>query len=310
MTTDKAYASEDGMLQRVTVSSSIGSETLAAPADRFAAQVLDTAITFLLFWRAAFLCARRYSPVSIQIGPFTLPLDLVQLTAAFFALAVGIYFLLMEWAVGATVGKLLCRIRVAREDGTRSGLIASFLRNALRPADVAGFWLLALFGGRRQRVGDRIAGTVVVHTVQPHGELLPGNLAGWERRGQATFIDAAFIAVLACAYLLATGCAHIRNGVRVDLALYHLTVLVLLVFFYWVIPEAVYGATPGKALAGLCIRKKDGGRCDFTAATLRTLARPFDLLPLGLPAFLLVRFMPRRQRLGDLLAGTVVTLKP
>jgi uncharacterized RDD family membrane protein YckC len=129
---------------------------------------------------------------------------------------------------------------------------------------------------------------------------------GKARAGDA---DRLLIGAFACAYLFVTGCVQTYNGIYIDLPAYPLSVLVILVFFYYVFPEALYGASPGKALTGLRVLQRSGAACGFTAATLRTLLRPLDLLPLGLPAFLLVRFTTHRQRVGDLLAGTVVTVR-
>jgi uncharacterized RDD family membrane protein YckC len=67
------------------------------------------------------------------------------------------------------------------------------------------------------------------------------------------------------------------------------------------------GQTIGKRALGLRVIQESGVRVGFTQSLLRNLARPIDRLPLfyavgGLAAFL----SPTQQRLGDLLAGTVV----
>jgi uncharacterized RDD family membrane protein YckC len=76
-----------------------------------------------------------------------------------------IYFVALEAALGATVGKLLFGVRVRTADGAQIGWVAALIRNLLRVVDVCfGFvgLLLIWFTPRRQRLGDYAAGTVVV----------------------------------------------------------------------------------------------------------------------------------------------------
>ena len=78
---------------------------------------------------------------------------------------------------------------------------------------------------------------------------------------------------------------------------------------YFVVFEALWSRTPGKYFQGLVIRKLDGNRCDWTAAFIRTALRIFEVNPLflgGLPAGVVVIASQRKQRIGDMLAGTVV----
>src|SRR6266849_6685990 len=75
--------------------------------------------------------------------------------------------------------------------------------------------------------------------------------------------------------------------------------------FYWFL-EAVAGATLGKAIVGIRVRSKDGGRCSFAAALIRNLARILDGIAVYLVGFLIAIFSKLRQRLGDHLAKTVV----
>jgi uncharacterized RDD family membrane protein YckC len=75
--------------------------------------------------------------------------------------------------------------------------------------------------------------------------------------------------------------------------------------YYWIL-EAVAGATLGKAIVGIQVRMKDGGRCSFTAALLRNVLRIVDGIAVYLVGFLIAVFSKLRQRLGDHVAGTVV----
>lgn len=73
---------------------------------------------------------------------------------------------------------------------------------------------------------------------------------------------------------------------------------------YAAILEAWTGMTAGKRLVGLAVTGAHGGRCGFVAIIVRNLARIIEFhFP---PLILLVAFTPSRQRLGDLLAKSVV----
>ncbi len=57
------------------------------------------------------------------------------------------------------------------------------------------------------------------------------------------------------------------------------------------------------------VRKLNGEPCDWTAAAIRSVLRVIEVNPLllgGLPAGLVVISTARKQRLGDILGGTVV----
>ncbi len=78
---------------------------------------------------------------------------------------------------------------------------------------------------------------------------------------------------------------------------------------YYVLCEGAWSRTPGKFFQGLVVRKLDGSRCGWKEAFIRGLLRIIEVNPLlfgGLPAGLIVLATKRRQRLGDLLAKTIV----
>jgi uncharacterized RDD family membrane protein YckC len=78
-----------------------------------------------------------------------------------------LYWFLLEglWG-GYTVGKKLFGIKVVEEDGRECTLSSSFVRNLLEIIDglfyyLIGFIVMAI-SDKRQRIGDRLAGTTVV----------------------------------------------------------------------------------------------------------------------------------------------------
>lgn len=81
---------------------------------------------------------------------------------------------------------------------------------------------------------------------------------------------------------------------------------------YYFIFEACFSATPGKAWFGLTVRQIDGSKCTVRSAFIRTFTRLFELNPLILgywPAVIVYFRSKRKQRIGDMLAGTVVVEK-
>lgn len=84
------------------------------------------------------------------------------------------YAFVFEWRYGQTPGKVWQELVVTTTDGTPPGVVASATRNLLRYIDwlPAGFllgWLLARRSSRGQRLGDRLAATVVVRPGGPAG---------------------------------------------------------------------------------------------------------------------------------------------
>jgi uncharacterized RDD family membrane protein YckC len=75
----------------------------------------------------------------------------------------------MEATLGATLGKLIVKLRVVEEvGGSPIGWRAAVVRNVLRIVDgillyLVGF-ILVCTSKKRQRLGDKVAGTVVIRT--------------------------------------------------------------------------------------------------------------------------------------------------
>lgn len=150
---------------------------------RFLALAIDAAVTVA---------------ITVALGVFVWVLALLELAltknigfsvAAFFNLQFVVhwgYFILLEsvWA-GQTVGKRAMGLRVIQESGVRVGFYQSVLRNLFRPMDLLpAFYLVGgaftLFTESQQRLGDLVAGTIVVRErrlkipsslAQPEGDL-------------------------------------------------------------------------------------------------------------------------------------------
>lgn len=87
---------------------------------------------------------------------------------------------------------------------------------------------------------------------------------------------------------------------------------IIIEFFYYIFLEGFMGQTIGKKIMKIVVVKEDGSRCTYLAAFIRNLLRIVDaLIPLGnSPTYLIggitVLLTKRKQRIGDLIAKTVV----
>jgi uncharacterized RDD family membrane protein YckC len=86
---------------------------------------------------------------------------------AVYGLIVFLYFLVLEGAMGATIGKKLLKLKVVREDGSACGFGPALIRNILRIVDELPFlyiigMLLISRSDKKQRLGDKLTKTVVV----------------------------------------------------------------------------------------------------------------------------------------------------
>jgi uncharacterized RDD family membrane protein YckC len=106
--------------------------------------------------------------ISLQAGEEHDPAQLAEQFQVPSYVSIAIYLLyttVAEMFWGWTLGKRLCRLRVAMVDGTKPGMSALFARNVLRIVDVTLAFLpllLIYLSPLRQRIGDIAAETVVV----------------------------------------------------------------------------------------------------------------------------------------------------
>ncbi|MBW8772054.1 MAG: stage II sporulation protein M, partial [Gemmatimonadetes bacterium] len=140
----------------------------------------------------------------------------------------------------------------------------------------------------------------------PEHVRLDYELAGVGSRVSAAVVDQLVLGILAVAIVIVLSIAAPAFGrgvMIVWLVTWGIGSLGYFTFF-----EAFrQGQTPGKRYAGIRVVRDTGHAVTFGAAFLRNLLRLADILPPPyLTGFLLVLLHPRSQRLGDLVAGTVV----
>jgi uncharacterized RDD family membrane protein YckC len=142
---------------------------LAGPGTRLGAYLLDLGVRIA----ALFMIVNVVSVVLVPFSSTGLP--------------VGVYFVvafLLEWGYGAffetywngqTPGKRAFRLRVIKTEGYAIGFYEAMIRNLLRAADFAPLFYAAGFftavsNRRLQRIGDLVAGTMVVRERRPELE--------------------------------------------------------------------------------------------------------------------------------------------
>ena len=126
---------------------------------RFIATLIDGLIYMAFAWvmaGAMGLGETSADGFDLSGGPFLL------LSLASFG-----YFVVFEGLFGGTIGKLILGLRVVNAKGQTPGIGAALVRNLLRIVDALPFLyivgIIAVLGSeKKQRIGDRAAGTYVV----------------------------------------------------------------------------------------------------------------------------------------------------
>jgi uncharacterized RDD family membrane protein YckC len=130
---------------------------------RAGARILDELFRFLGALVAGFFAGLLHA---VLLGPLT-PGGHVARTVVVAIFADILYFAIAERAGGATLGKMVCGLRVQRETGGRIGVGAALGRSFAYLLDAQFFGLLAASSIssslRKQRYGDKWAHTVVVY---------------------------------------------------------------------------------------------------------------------------------------------------
>jgi uncharacterized RDD family membrane protein YckC len=144
----------------------IGNRTLALVVDYLVWGAVLLAV--LLAWAIVSTQLPRYFGGLLDVENLELWLAAIALLISF-VVYVG-YFVCFEtlWR-GQTPGKRYAKIRVIRDDGQPIGLSQAVLRALLRPIDDISFIgaLLIILGNREKRLGDWVAGTIVVQQERP-----------------------------------------------------------------------------------------------------------------------------------------------
>jgi uncharacterized RDD family membrane protein YckC len=134
-----------------------------------------------------------------------------------------------------------------------------------------------------------------------HGIAYKPNL---RKRIFATLFDYGLYLLAFWAYVFTFGTGDDQGVYRVQ---GFLALPVFIAWFLWfVVVEAVQGATPGHQIFDLKIIQLNGSGIGFRHALMRHLLDPIDILFYGVPAIIAIKCSEKHQRLGDMVAKTVV----
>lgn len=136
------------------------------------------AIDYMLIWAAIAVVVLVATLFSVQLiglienlgGLANVELWLLALVMlVIFVIYVGYFALLEANSQGQTPGKRIAKIRVIRDDGRPVSIFQTTLRSLLRPIDeflFLGFLFIVFFNPQEKRIGDLVAGTLVIQAEQ------------------------------------------------------------------------------------------------------------------------------------------------
>lgn len=280
-----------------------GGFMLASLKDRLAAAIIDGIILYGIYW--FLMIAYRAIVFGQAEGPIPASGWHGLVFHGLFCLIAFLYFFIFESVFFASIGKLICRMGVRDASGEQASLGGIFLRNLVRPIDILLFPLAIGFvliekTGWHQRFGDLIGKTVVIRklgTAHRQYALSLDVIASASGRLGAFIIDSVFFVILFLGYAL------LLNPDEPLISMILVVAAPVAFFLFYFLPEATTQTSIGKWAAGYVICQEDGTSLDASGAVIRTSARIFDMNIFG---FLCTLLSIRRQRPGDLAAGTVV----
>ncbi|MEM8719561.1 MAG: RDD family protein [Cyanobacteria bacterium P01_G01_bin.39] len=147
--------------------------TLAGIGNRSFALIIDYIIlglTILLVWVISAFVAFQLVPNWFNNGTLDILAQWIWAIQSLttFAIYVGYFVILETWWQGQTPGKKWTKIKVIRDNGQPERLPQAILRALLRPVDdilFVGVFLI-IFSRQEKRLGDMVAGTIVVQEEQ------------------------------------------------------------------------------------------------------------------------------------------------
>ncbi|WP_062104936.1 RDD family protein [Bacillus niameyensis] len=148
---------------------------LAGLGSRAVAYIIDNLIMtfinmFLIIIAVLLFVASPELEAMLEANSYIIAILLIGL----FLINWGYFFVLEFYWGGKTIGKKIMGIRVIQENGHSITLLSSLIRNLLRIIDqLPAYNLLGIimiyFNSKKKRVGDLLAGTIVVYDERPKG---------------------------------------------------------------------------------------------------------------------------------------------
>ena len=132
--------------------------------------------------------------------------------------------------------------------------------------------------------------------------------AGFLLRAVAFGIDIIVRIILILFFVLAI--EFLRMGNDAEMVFVYLIILPSMIFYTFLFELFLNGQTPGKMMTGINVRLVNGSAAGPDACLTRWFMRVIDIfVTMGALAGMLINATEKEQRLGDLLAGTIVVKK-
>ena len=130
----------------------------------------------------------------------------------------------------------------------------------------------------------------------------------------AIILDSIILAIIACIIALPFGLWAQMHTIMGDVTnpmnnafFAPLTVINFLLWIvYFTYFEGTSGQTLGKRIMSIKVVKADGSKPSFGDALIRTILRIIDGIAIYLVGFIVILISEKKQRIGDMAAGTIV----
>ena len=147
-----------------------------------------------------------------------------------------------------------------------------------------------------------------ISIVTPQNVMIELEGAGFLLRAVAFGIDIIVRIILVLFFFLALG--FMNMGGDAEMVFIYLIILPTMIFYTFLFELFLNGQTPGKMMTGINVRLVDGSAAGPDACLTRWFMRVIDIyVTMGALAGMLINATEKEQRLGDLLAGTIVVKK-
>ena len=147
-----------------------------------------------------------------------------------------------------------------------------------------------------------------ISILTPQNVLIDLEGAGFLLRAVAFGIDIIVRIILIIFFVLLLD--FLKMGGDAEMVFGYLVILPSMIFYTFLFELFMNGQTPGKMMTGIHVRMADGSAAGPDACLTRWFMRVLDIyITLGALAGMMINATEKEQRLGDMLAGTIVVKK-
>ena len=134
--------------------------------------------------------------------------------------------------------------------------------------------------------------------------IIAGKNKSLSRRYFANVVDYILVCIVLFLYIVWAGAPNDSGGFTVRG--FKALVIPLAWFLYFPLCECLFKQTPGKKVFDLYVVDFKGEGPTIVQAFLRRLADPLEIVFAGMPAMICINHSQKGQRMGDMMAGTLV----